>query len=580
MTPAEQVKDRIDIVEFIGQYVVLKPAGTNFRGLCPFHKEKTPSFMVSPSRKSFKCFGCGKGGDIFTFFELREGMAFAESLRLLAEKTGVRLENFNTHLYTRKNRLYDLLNAASEFYRNQLLSSEIASSYILRRGIDEFTRDNFLIGYAPDAWHSGFNYLKQQKFTDEEMKSAGLIIQGKRGYYDRFRGRIMFPICDEHGRIIGFGGRILQDRENEAKYINSPETEIYSKSAVLYALHKAKDSIRKAGNAILVEGYMDAIASHMAGIANVVAVSGTALNETQLSLLKRFTTTIILAFDMDDAGIAAALRSYMISVKFGMNTKIVQLPKSKDPDELIQTDPKAWQKAIENSEHILEYYFSIILKKYQIRTLDGKKQARDALMPVIAAIPDAVEQSHFIERLSVLLGVQSVSLKSALTKITRQSFTPEQKIENKANAPAIFTVNEWLFRILALVIAYPKAIPKDMTLPSITLKDPTISALYKEFYDAYNKRAFPTVYLNKLQTEHAARFDELSLLASKDYPDIEPSEAEREFRRLLVALNEKALFTHRNSLIREIKRAEDSGDPNRTQWLLAELDAFLKRSST
>ncbi len=578
MTQAEQVKDRINIVEFIGQYVALKPAGSNFRGLCPFHKEKTPSFMVSQSRKSFKCFGCGKGGDIFTFFELHEGIAFAESLRLLAEKAGVRLENFNTHLYTRKNRLYDLLNSAAEFYRKQLLGSEIASSYILRRGIDEFSRDNFLIGYAPDEWHSVLNYLKQQKFTDEEMKSAGLIIQGKRGYYDRFRGRIMFPICDEHGRIIGFGGRILQDRENEAKYINSPETEIYSKSAVLYALHKAKDNIRKAGNAIMVEGYMDAIASHMAGITNVVAVSGTAITTAQLSLLKRFTTTIILAFDMDDAGIAAALRSYMISVKFGMNTKIVHLSKGKDPDELIRTDPQSWHKAIENSEHILEYYFSIILKKYQIRTLDGKKQTRDALMPIIASIPDVIEQSHFIERLAVLLGVQSMSLKSELTKITRQSFAPEQKIENKANANEIFTVNEWLFRILALVIAYPKAIPKDVTLPSITLKDPTISALYKEFYDAYNNRAFPTVYLNKLQTEHAARFDELSLLASKDYPDIEQSEVEREFRRLLAALNEKALFVHRNMLIREIKRSEDSGDQNRTQWLLAQLDAFLKHS--
>lgn len=578
-TPAEQVKDRIDIVEFIRQYLDLKPSGSNFKGLCPFHKEKTPSFMVSPSRRNFKCFGCGKGGDVFSFLELYEGMPFAESLRFLAEKAGVRLTYDNANVYSRKNRLYDLLNAAADFYESQLLNSkeaEPARLYLERRGVLKVTRDNFMLGYSPNDWHAASVYLKQQKFTDEEIKAVGIAIPGARGYYDRFRGRLMFPICDEHGRIIGFGGRILEDREGEPKYLNSPETELYSKSSVLYALHKAKDSIRKEGYAILVEGYMDVIANHEVGITNVVSVSGTALTEPQLSLLKRFTGTVLLAFDMDEAGIAAAIRSYTIAVNFGMNTKIVQIPEGKDPDELIRKNRAIWLKAIEKSDHILEYYFRIVLKKYPVHTLQGKKQARDALLPIIASIPDSVEQSHFIERLSVLLRVSPDSLKDALVKPRTYLSNSEQPAIK--SAPKRLPEAAWLFHLLALCAAYPRHIPKNERIPPLTLTDPSIDILYKEFYDAYHNPSFPSIYLERLKKERSVIFDDFLLLASKDYPALLPQEVEREFHRLCGTLRENALTARRAAIIYEIKRVDNEGDANQGDALLSELDTLIKSS--
>ncbi|MBI4359873.1 MAG: DNA primase [Candidatus Jacksonbacteria bacterium] len=586
-TPAEQVKDRIDIVEFIRQYVALKPSGINFKGLCPFHKEKTPSFMVSPSRRNFKCFGCGKGGDIFSFLELHDGMPFVEALKFLGERAGVRLVDFNANVYSRKNRLYDLLNSAAEFYESQLLHSkegEDASLYLSRRGIIEETRDNFLLGYAPNDWHAASIYLKQNKFADEEIKAAGISLMGTRGYYDRFRGRLMFPICDEHGRIIGFGGRVLQNREGEPKYLNSPETELYSKSKVLYAIHKAKDSIRKEGYAILVEGYMDVLANHEAGITNVVSVSGTALTDSQLSLLKRFTGTIILAFDMDNAGVSAALRSYMIAVNFGMNTKIVHLPDGKDPDELIRKNLAVWQEAIKKSDHVLEYYFRIVLKQYPINTLEGKKQARDALLPIIASIPDAVEQAHFISRLSTLLGVSANSVRNELDRINPistlgQSESPRiSGPETTETAKSHLPTREWILHLIALSIAYPRHIPKSVKLPIITIKDLSLDILYKEFYDAYQHPAFPKVYIENVKNERSASLDEFLLLASKDYPDLAPQEVEREFQRLLEALYENAIAARKAELIYEIKRVENEGDASRGDALLLELDTLLKPS--
>jgi len=584
-TTTEQIKERLNIAEFIRQYVELKPAGANFKGLCPFHQEKTPSFMVSPPKQMFKCFGCGKAGDIFTFLQEYEGVAFPEALKILADKAGVGLPRFNARQQNRKSKLYDILKLAADFYHLTLLqskSAQIARDYIKNRQIDDLSRDNFKIGYSAPEWRSLFNFLKKKGFAESEMVSAGLVKQSSSNYYDIFRDRLMFPIFDEYSRVVGFGGRILKDVKDQAKYINTPQTEIYDKSRVLYGLNKAKDSIRKEKLAVLVEGYMDVIASHRVDVKNVIAASGTALGENQLRLIARFTNNIALAFDDDEAGRAAAFKLIQTaeSLDLGINIKIIGLPKGADPDDLINQNKANWQKIIKKNVFWLDYYFEIELRDLDIDDFESKKQARDKLLPMVFFVKDPIVREHFLEKLALLLKIKTEDLMQYSQQMARQ--VPIRDIKKsepiQSNKPkSQSNLKSAVEHLLALVFAYPKQVADQIKLPKLIFKNQDFNDLYKQVRDQYNKGKISLETVNAWQSKYQNLVDNLKLLADKDYSDLESQAIKSEFNRLVRFLNDQVLKIKRGQLIAKIKLAEQKGDEVLVLKLSKRLDSLINK---
>ena len=430
----EKIKERLGIEEIISSYIKLDKAGKNLKGKCPFHNEKTPSFFVSPERGGYYCFGCGAKGDIFTFVEQFEGLDFMGSLKLLAERAGVELEfdrNTQDHK-TEKERLLAIMEDATVFFENELKKSKDAQDYLQKRGLTPATIKNFRIGYIPVGWRLLYEYLKNKKYSDADIEKAGLIKKpeatvgvAQKGYYDRFRGRAMFPISDSSGRVIAFSGRILVDDGKSAKYLNSPDTLLFNKSTVLYGIDKAKNDIRIKNYSILVEGQMDIVLSHQAGIRNTVAVSGTALADTlltkenvvnNLGIVKRLSNNIILAFDSDSAGRKAAMRSSAIALGLGMDVKIADLPDGKDPADMVLADPESWKNVLRNSKPVVEFQIDTVLSK----KLDPRKlpQAlRDNVLPFIAPMTGAMEKAHYIKLIKEKTGLSEESIVEDLKKM-------------------------------------------------------------------------------------------------------------------------------------------------------------------
>lgn len=475
LSSTQDIKDRLAVETLVGEYLKLNRAGVNFKALCPFHTEKTPSFMVSPERRSWHCFGCDKGGDIFTFVMEMEGLEFKEALKLLAKKAGVELPAYRgqQEKTDKSDRLYQINELAAKFFQQKLKGdsgggsssasgskeTEVARQELTRRKVDDLTRDTFLIGLAPADWESLSKYLIQKGFKEQEIATAGLGISRpapKRGIYDRFRNRLMFPIVDVVGRIIGFSGRALDPNEKAGKYINSPETPIYHKGRVLYALNLAKTEIRKRDFVILVEGQMDAVSSHRVGVKNVVATSGTALTENHLQLLKRYTNNLVLAFDVDVAGASATKRGIDLAIASGFNVKVARMTSGVDPDDLCREDPKKWGSAINQSEGIIDYYLRQTSEGRDITKVETKKAIARAVLPEIARLTDEIEKSHYLQRLSELVNVEEAVLRSAIDKKYRasQSSAPATKPEpaHKPRAKAS-TLQIRLARLLALKLS-------------------------------------------------------------------------------------------------------------------------------
>ena len=359
MDAVAEVKARLSIEDVIAEYVQLKRAGRNFKGLSPFGNEKTPSFVVSPEKQIWHDFSSGKGGDLFTFIQEVEGLDFKEALELLARKAGVDLEQFrgkSTGDNKQKERLYEVLDLAAKFYQTQLRGSKTALEYLLKKRL--FSKETvlkFRLGYSPNTGDALINFLKTKKFTQEEAKAAGLITSRYNGWGDMFRGRIMVPLYDAQGRVVGFTARILEENPEAPKYINTPSTLLYDKGRQVYGLHLAKEAIRKQKFGVVVEGNLDVIASHQAGIENVVAAAGTALTEAHLKDLGRYSADIRFAFDSDKAGIAATERAIPLAQKVGVNVSIITIPEGKDPDELVRKDPKLWEAAINKHQYAVDW---------------------------------------------------------------------------------------------------------------------------------------------------------------------------------------------------------------------------------
>ncbi|MBI4322244.1 MAG: DNA primase [Chloroflexi bacterium] len=438
----DEIKDRLSIVDVISPYVALKKAGRNFKGLCPFHGEKTPSFVVYPDKGNYHCFGCDSNGDLFTFIMKTQNLAFGDALKLLADKAGVALPERRADVVEdrRRERLREINAAAAQFFHHVLMRSEaaeVARSYLAKRGINGDTVEAFQLGYAPDSWQSLGQYLSGKAFESKELLDAGLVVQKEGGdHYDRFRGRLMFPIRDIRGNVTGFGARALDS--SQPKYLNSPQTPIFDKSSSLYGIDRAARAMREADSAVIVEGYVDVLHSHQCGMTKVVASLGTALTERQVATLKKLTKHLILALDPDKAGDEATLRGLDVArevfdkrvvpvptwrglihyeYKLDADIRIITLPRGKDPDEVIREDPARWQWLLDRALPIVDYYFSTVTSALDLTSAKDKSSAVDQLLPVIKELPDKVEQAHYLQKLAHLVQVNERTLAESLARV-------------------------------------------------------------------------------------------------------------------------------------------------------------------
>jgi DNA primase len=415
-----EIKSKLPAIDVVGETVTLKRAGTVHKGLCPFHAEKTPSFIVTPERETWHCFGCGEHGDIFTFVMRRDGLDFREALERLAEKAGVELSERSAREDRRKRRLREALEAAIAWYREVLLQAhqaEKARAYLAERGFSEDTLERFTIGYAPNTWDAMTKRLRSKGFTDGELTDAGLASPSTRGgVYDRFRGRIIIPIRDASGRAIGLGGRIMPGAEGP-KYLNSPATALFDKSRTLYGIELAKGPIRKEKLAVIVEGYTDVMAAHQAGFGNVVASLGTALTAGQVELANRYADAVALAYDVDLAGEAATQRGLLEELgPVVSKVRVIRIPAGKDPDELIRTDPDGWRTAVADAEELLPYFMQRAASEVDMRQAQGRSAYTRRMLDLLRRIPDRVEQDSYVPQLSRLAGIDERVLRDELTR--------------------------------------------------------------------------------------------------------------------------------------------------------------------
>lgn len=428
----ETIKERLDIAEVVREHVKLDKAGQSFKGRCPFHNEKTPSFFVSPVRQSYYCFGCGAKGDIFTFVQELEGLSFKEALKALAEKAGVKLEYRPQAKEARgeKERMFEALEAATQFFEKQLENNDAARRYVSSRGIDEKSVKRWRLGYAPAEWRALYTHLLSVGFSKEILLKAGLIkpvqpgVSGSheraplvREPYDVFRDRIIFPLSDSSGEIIAFSGRALL-KETEPKYINSPDTALFTKSEVLYGLDKAKEKMRRKDYAVLVEGQIDLVLSHQAGVDNTVASSGTAFTERHLERLKRLSKRIILAFDGDTAGEKAAEKATELALLLGLEVKIAKLPEGKDPAELVKDSSESWKEVLRQAKPAIEHFLELTLAEEKDARKRGLAMGRK-ILPLIALLPSSIEKSHFVSLIAQKTGIKEDVVWDDLRQVAR-----------------------------------------------------------------------------------------------------------------------------------------------------------------
>ena len=464
MSVVDEVKQRLDIVDVVGQYVQLQKAGRNYRALCPFHAERTPSFFVSPERQSWHCFGaCGTGGDILSFVMKKENLEFGEALRLLAERAGVTLAERRPEEEAERNRLREANEAAASFYHRALLSSEAgqtAKHYLEERGQDLKTIQDFQLGYSPSGWDSLCQHLRERGYRDEELVAAGLAVEGERGLRDLFHQRIMFPITDMRGRVVGFGGRSLPiegQEEAQPKYLNTPQTAGFDKGSLLYALDKAKEEIRRQGLAVIVEGYTDAIAAHQHGFPNVVASMGTALTERQVRLLKRFSRDVVLALDADTAGQEATLRAVEYQDILGRDIRVAILHEGRDPDEVIRSDPENWPALLASAQPLLDYKFEAVSSALDLSQPRQRSQAVEELLPLLTAIGDRIVQAHYLQRLARLAQVRESDLHQMLLRQGRKRGRGREVADQVEAAAAVRPLRDAREEyLLALLLRYPE----------------------------------------------------------------------------------------------------------------------------
>ncbi len=525
----EEIKNKIDIVDFIGNFITLKKAGKNFKSVCPFHNEKTPSFVISPERQIWHCFGaCQEGGDVVKFLMKWENITFFEALRELAEKTGVKLRkvSFEDRVWKKKERLISVNQLAAEFFQyvlNKTKFGKKALEYLEGRKINPKIAKTFQLGYAPQSWDSLSHFLKKKRYEMQEMFEAGLLVKSERGsYYDRFRGRLVFPIKDMRGNVIGFSGRTLDKGSQEAKYINTPETSIYHKRETLYGINLAKESIKKAKEVILVEGEFDVISPYQAGVENIVAIKGSAVTKEQLMLIKRYTNKIIFALDTDEAGIAAIKRGAEEAEGFDFEIGVVDFDYAKDPDEAVQKDADQFKKIIKKPSPVYDFLIDINKKKYLTDDPFSKKRIGEEIIPFIGTIKNPIIHSHYVKKLATFLEVDENSIETLIKqeKYKKKKANILKLKKNPVNElPRGLIIQKY---ILSLIFQNKDPYELIDRLTKILEIDDFTLASYQKIYRFFleykkkNDKFDLNNFADKLPSELQAVFDEVYLFASSD----------------------------------------------------------------
>lgn len=573
MTDVELIKSKIDIVSFISDYIQIKKAGRNFRSLCPFHSEKSPSFYISPERGTWHCFGaCAEGGDAIKFLQKWENIEFPEALKILAKKTGVTLTHFApTEDSKKKETYYEINHLASEFYHYLLTSHELgtrAMEYLKKRGIKNETIKTFSLGYAPESWESLSKYLIKKGYQSSDLYTVGLSVKSESGrFYDRFRGRLMFTLKDHRGNIVGFSGRLLNEevhseRERRAKYINTSETPIYDKGNTLYGLDVTRESIKKEDEAVVVEGEFDLLTSFQVGVTNIVAIKGSAFTQGQTLLLKRYTTELILALDSDFAGNEAAKRGIEMAENVGLSVKVAKIPEGKDPAECISINPGHWKKAIKNAIPIYDFIITTACEKYPGNSaLDKQKISLDTI-PFLAKIENPIILSHYLRLLTKKLEVSEESVEMAL-----RQFQKKQKLTAFVSQPVLKQHRDIMLEeyILALIIQneFPNKSLANVTktLDSSDFHQPSIAkiiellTLYFKTHKEFEIKKFEKV----LSPEIAPAFDK-ALLTDIENVLSEKSKYEKELIQTSKEIKKISLRRRINILSTKIKEKDEKDD--------------------
>ncbi|OGY35248.1 MAG: DNA primase [Candidatus Andersenbacteria bacterium RIFCSPHIGHO2_12_FULL_45_11] len=545
----EAIKERLNIADVVSEYVKLKQAGQSMKGLCPFHQEKTPSFIVTPRKGSWHCFGCQKGGDVITFIQEIEGLEFPAALKLLADRAGVQLPDYKPQVENRRQRLYDLLATTTRLYHEILMNQKAgaqAKEYLVGRGLTEKTMEEFTVGYAPHSWDTLSMWLKKKGYTEEEMVAAGMVgMKDKGGTFDRFRGRIMFPVSDTQGRVVAFGGRIVPWHEtgNEGKYVNSPETALYEKRRTVYNLSRAKRHLKNSTPCIVVEGYMDVVMLVQAGVENVVATSGTAMTDDHVALIGRFTNVLHLAFDGDAAGWKATIAATSAALAGGMRVETIVFSDGIDPADLVKDTPDAVQGALAATRPLVD----VLVERIGAGSPQQREQALAALLPLLRIVRNPIEQGAMVDRVSRLLKIPD----RQIVELMQKESAPPAIV--RAAAP----VQEEAFedpreamlerQLLGVLLAHPEMLASDAaSLSSDLFLDPMCRQVYNEIQRTQqSSQSLPEQYQSFLVALQA-RAEELAATSSFSQQE--------EVRTMVRAL-------HRRYIRSQLHRLAQEGSP-------------------
>ncbi len=547
-----KIKDKVDIVDLVGSYIKLQKAGVNYKAQCPFHNEKSGSFFVSPERQIWHCFGCSLGGDIFGFVKQIEGVEFPEALRILATRAGVELSGYkpNPEFQNAKTHLLEISELAAKFFGKQLHEStpgKAALAYLKDRGLTDESIAQFKLGYAPESWDGLGNFLAR-KYELKEIADAGLLVKKDGGgYYDRFRSRIMFPIFDINNQIVGFTGRIFGEGKDEstAKYVNTPQTAIYDKSRVLYGMNFAKLDMRKKNRCLVVEGNMDVIMSHQAGATNAVASSGTAMTDGHLHIIKRYTDTVDLCFDTDDAGTMATQRGVDLALARGFNVNIVPM-EEKDPADYVKAHGNA--DFVTGAKPFMEYYFDKFRSGLDLASALGKKTFSQKLLPFVASMTSNIEKAHWVSQIATALKVKDEVVQAELAVIKPRAQVADDMMVVSTGTP----------------IDTPALDIFEESLLSLILRKPSLKENLTEAELAFIPTPTP------IQAQFA------SLKAEEYWKGVEDQVLDQEFEKLLNHLKKRKIVATLENLEYEIKQAEQEGDKERLARLVAD---FTQASS-
>lgn len=587
MNSAEEIKQRLDIVSAISDHVQLGKAGRNFRGLCPFHTEKTPSFFVFPEKQSWRCFGCGAGGDVISFVMKKEGVEFGEALKMLASRAGIVLPEPKPKTPEDKAlpKLYQLNEAAAQYYHQILLDSPAALAarkYIDERGLRPETIADFKLGFSLNEWESLKHHLSKQGYKEADILATGLIIEKEGRTYDRFRGRLMFSICDAKGRILGFGARALDD--SMPKYLNSPESPIFEKSSVLYGIDRAKGAIREQGKVVIVEGYTDVLTAHQNGFGNAVASMGTALTQKQIAMLQGLTSHIYFALDADSAGNAATMRGIEICrntlteevtgtrrwlggpTQLGSEISIISIPQGKDPDDVIRENPDNWRRLIEHAQPLMDFLFDVTAMNFDLSRPEGKSQLSDELLPLIAGMKDSAVRETYLTKLSKLTGLNDDILRKKVADYFRTRVTRKGKDKSKELGPSNLTrqtgdqLEEYC---LSLLIRYP------------TLKSGIEDLSIEHFERSENREVFVALQEGRNSTDETREYLDAALrghfdtLTQRQWPPIDKREQQKALTDCIHRLEKRKL---KSQYVFEAESAlEDGANAEKSSERLTEL---------